>query len=469
MKWSNYQKAVFDDVANGNGHTFVEAVAGSGKTTSLLESLNYIPEGTSWLLVAFNKRIASELKTRAPMSFDGDIRTLHSLGLKAVKKRFPNVEVDTNKMWNILNIIIGKNKKLNDIKYQMSKAISLCKACLISEPKDIDQILDQYDIDVFDMDREEFISKINEAMLKSYEITDSVDFDDMIWFPNMYDLKVGPYDHVFIDEAQDMNTAQLELALSACQDGGRITLFGDRNQAIYGFRGASSSHFDHLIKRLNAKILPLSISYRCPVKVVNKAKNFVAAIQAAPNAKQGIVKYISNKEMLKIVKPGCFILSRVNAPLMGMALRFIRDRIPCNIQGRDIGSNLDSIIKKSRKKNIDQFLNWLNKWEAKEIKRLRELGRPIIRITDKAQCLRTLAYDCNSIHEMKVKISELFNDDDDENRVILSTVHRAKGLERNIVFILNSTFFNSNQEEKNIKYVAITRSASELYYVTDKP
>lgn len=468
MKWSNYQQAIFKDTEVGKGHTFVEACAGSGKTTSLVESINYIPDNTPWLLVAFNKKIASELKLRAPESFDGDIRTLHSLGLKAVRRRFPNADVASDKMWKILNRVVGADRRLNDIKNQMNKAISLAKACLASDPAEIDIILDDYDIDIFDMEREDFIAKINKAMLMSYNQTDCVDFEDMIWFPHMYDMKVGPYKHVFIDEAQDLNPAQLQLALSACAKDGRITLFGDRNQAIYGFRAASSESFDKLIKSLKAKILPLSISYRCPVNVVNKAKQFVPTIQAAPNAPPGIVKYISIGDMLKQAKPGCFILSRVNAPLIGLALGFIRKGTPCNIQGRDIGANLVNLIKKSRRKSVETFLDWLTKWELKEIKRLRSRGRPVGRITDKAGCLRALADDCNSIAEMKGKISELFEDDDDTNRVILSTVHRAKGLERDVVFILNGTFFGGNKEEKNIKYVAITRSASELYYVTGK-
>ncbi|KKN65717.1 hypothetical protein LCGC14_0478560 [marine sediment metagenome] len=466
MKWSKFQKDVFKNTAKGSGHTFVEAVAGSGKSTSLIESLNYVPDGTSWLLVAFNRKIAAELKMRAPQSFNGETRTLHSLGLKALKQRYPNVDVESNKMWKILDRVVGKDRKFNDIKNQMNKAVSLCKACLVSEPAEIDVILDEYDIDVFDMDRDEFISKINKAMLKSYEDTDCVDFNDMVWLPHMYDIKAGSYQRVFIDEAQDMNPAMLELALSACAKSGRITLYGDRNQAIYGFNGAGSDQFNKLIKSLDAKILPLSISYRCPVKVVNKAKQFVPIMEAAPNAKQGTVEYISSKEMLKLAKPGCFILSRVNAPLIGLALGFIRQGTPCNIQGRDIGANLVNLIKKSRRKSIDTFLNWLGKWEAKEIKRLRVRGRPVGSVTDKAGCLRALADDCRTIAEMKGKIQELFEDDDDNNRIILSTVHRAKGLQRDVVFLLSGTFFGGNQEEENIKYVACTRSASELYYVT---
>jgi superfamily I DNA/RNA helicase len=70
MKWSNKQQAVFADVASGEGHTMVDAVAGSGKTTTILEAMKSVPAGKSVLFVAFNKSIATELAKRAPEGVD---------------------------------------------------------------------------------------------------------------------------------------------------------------------------------------------------------------------------------------------------------------------------------------------------------------------------------------------------------------------------------------------------------------
>src|SRR5690606_3738153 len=58
------------------------------------------------------------------------------------------------------------------------------------------------------------------------------DFDDMIWFPFVYRLNVGKFDVVFVDEAQDLNAAQIAMVLSACKVNGRIIAVGDPAQCV---------------------------------------------------------------------------------------------------------------------------------------------------------------------------------------------------------------------------------------------
>ena len=69
---------------------------------------------------------------------------------------------------------------------------------------------------------------------------------------------------VVVDEAQDMTSAQLEIAVGACKRGGRVVIVGDDRQAIYGFRGADSGGLDRLKKLLKAKELGLTTTYRLP-------------------------------------------------------------------------------------------------------------------------------------------------------------------------------------------------------------
>jgi superfamily I DNA/RNA helicase len=465
MKWSKYQKALFKDVAEGSGHTVVEAVAGSGKTTSLLESLNHIPDGKTWLLVAFNKKIASELKDRAPGSCFGDVRTLHSLGLKTIYSRFPKVRVDNDKMRHVLDKVVGRNKKLWDLKAQISKTVTLCKGYLVDGSEFIDHIMDNHDIDTCEIDRDRFIDYVQKAMDASRKETTAVDFNDMIWFCYVYNLSVEKYDRVFIDEAQDLNNGQVALALKACKKTGRILALGDRKQCLYAFAGASLYSMDNIKKKLRAKELPLSITYRCPKLVVEEAQRFAPQIEAAPGAPDGIVKKITRAKMIKQAKPGCFILSRANAPLIGLALGFIRNSIPAIIQGRDIGQNLLTLIRKSRRRSLDSFLTWLDNWEKKETARLRKKKMNPATIHDKAACMRALADACYDLNDVKNKIKILFEDTDEHGKIVLSTVHKAKGLERNIVYMLMPTFKTHTQEERNIFYVAQTRAAAELYYV----
>ena len=464
MKWSKYQKNIFKNVAEGSGNLVVNALAGSGKTSVIIESLNHLPIDKSWLLVAFNKRIAEELNARAPNG-RGDARTLHSLGLRSIYRaiRNPRIEQDKNRI--LLDKIVGRNKKLWNLKFQISKAVDLCKGYLVDGTEFIDIIMDNHSIDTCEIDRDQFVNYVQKTLEAARETTHIIDFSDMIYLPHVLSLNVDEFDAVYIDEGQDLNNAQIELSIKACNEGGRVFVFSDRNQAIYGWRGAASNAVDKLKDKLNAKELPLPITYRCPKLVVKEAQKFVPDFEARPNAPDGFVDHITRAKMIKIAEPGCFILSRLNAPLIGLALGFIGNGVPAIIQGRDIGANLLNLIRKSRRKTLNTFLNWLDNWEKKELARLRKKRANTETISDKAACMRTLANASHDLKEMKGKIKSLFEDTDEYGKIILSSIHRAKGLQRDVVFMLSSTFRTFNQEEKNINYVSITRSAGSLFYV----
>jgi superfamily I DNA/RNA helicase len=71
-----------------------------------------------------------------------------------------------------------------------------------------------------------------------------------------------------IDEAQDLNRAQLELVLRAVAPGGRTLAVGDAGQAIYQWSGADARSMANITARTGACQLPLSICYRCPASHV---------------------------------------------------------------------------------------------------------------------------------------------------------------------------------------------------------
>jgi len=81
-----------------------------------------------------------------------------------------------------------------------------------------------------------------------------------------------------------------------------------------------------------------------------------------------------------------------------------------------------------------------------------------------------------SAYAMLDRIESLFEDTDENQglKIILSSVHRAKGLEADRVWALEDTFFSRNsqppawadgKEERNIEYVAITRAKSLFTWV----
>lgn len=475
IKRVNVTGFTLDSIGNGDYYGFT--LDGDGRfllgdftvthnTSTIIEGLNFVPEGKSWLLVAFNKHIADELKRQAPSTFNGDIRTLHSLGLKSLYKKFPKLKVDNNKIDGILNKTVGTDKSFYDVKQQISKTVSLAKANLIDGAEFIDFLIDQYDIDTFDLDRDIFIEKVQDTLKACALDTSKVDFNDMIWFCNIHKVAVPKYHMVFVDEYQDLSNSQIELAIKACKRNGRVFCFGDPAQSIFAFAGANADSINYLKNKLKAKSLPLSISYRCPKLVVKEAQKYVPRIEAAPNAKDGIVDSISRKQMLGAAQPGSVIISRTNAPLVSCALSLIKKGVPAYILGKDIGDGLLNLIKKSRRKNLENFTEWLDNWEKKEIIRLQKKNRDIDHIIDKAACMRALTESCASLPELRTKIISMYEDTDESSRVTLSTTHKFKGLQRDIVYILWGTYRGGDQQERNLRYVALTRSARELYLVT---
>jgi superfamily I DNA/RNA helicase len=373
--------------------------------------------------------------------------------------------------------MFGNDRQWKNAKYQLAKTVSLAKGYLASSPEEIDDIMDLHEIEPDQLDRQSFIKAALDTLKKCKEVTSVIDFDDMIWFPHVHAIKIPQYDRIFVDEAQDLNKAQIELILKTIKQPpkkktakafspSRIMAIGDRNQSLYGFRGADTKAIDNIINALGAKTLPLSVTYRCPIRVVQEARKLVPALESAPQAKAGKLDWITDREMFKLAQPGCFILSRTNAPMISLAMHFLKHRIPCNIQGRDIGLNLLNLIKLSKASFLKDFLSFLDRWSKAEMQRLQEKNKDTSQIADKVACFEALSEGCETLAELKATIEKLFDDTDDRNRIILSTVHRAKGLERDTVFVLNYTFVLGNsQEEKNIKYVAITRAKQELYFV----
>lgn len=464
--WSAYQQDLFADIANGVGNTQVDALAGSGKTSSIVEGFYHMKSSLTALMVAFNKSIQVELSSRAPSMVT--VSTLHSLGYKACRNAFPKLgKPDDTKLLGYIKAEVGDGEETYDLRESLRKAVSLAKGYLADSYEDIDPILDRHGVDLDTESRESFIVKVQKIMKACKNDVHRIDFDDMIWFPNVHGLKLETYDMVFVDEAQDLNIAQINLALNSCKKNGRIISVGDEHQAIYGFRGADSNAIQNIVDRCNSKRLPLSVTYRCATSIVDLAKTLVPNLEAAPGAEQGLVSDLGEKEMEQLVKPGDFILSRTNAPLIKWCLALLKARVRANIQGKDMGKNLLSMLKKSNASNVVEFMGWLEEWKNAEIERLTALKRDSSLIQDKFDCFEILCEGTRSIKEIKHNIEDLFHDGDDKDRVMLSTTHKAKGLERDRVFMLTDTYKpGKNVEETNLTYVAYTRAKRELYLVS---
>lgn len=471
LDWSPYQKAIFKNIATETGHLIVEARAGSAKSTSIIESFRYVPKGKKTLALAFNKIIQEELRAKSPSYIEA--LTFHSLGMRAIRQRFGNIELDDNKVYSLVSKQL--DTKEHDLIVNICDTVAFCKYSLNDSPSAVDDIIDRFGIDLCEMDRKSFINLVIKTLSLDKTMTNKIDFNDMCWMPFVYNLSLGQYDYVYVDEAQDLNKSQLVMAKRACKPNGRIIMVLDPEQALYSWRLADTSILKELKTKENTKILPLPISYRCPKKIISLAQKWVPDITCPDTALDGEIINIHLNELFKTAKAGCFILSRTNAPLIKICMTFIRQGIKANIRGRDIGNQINYLIKKSKKKQIPAFLKWLENWKDEEVDKLKSKNINPENVLDRYECLVNLCDEFKTLDEVSKKIDELFNDADVKNIIMLSSVHRSKGLETDDVFILRWTFKNwlddrthlleKPNEECNIAYVGASRAKKRLFLV----
>jgi len=500
--WSEQQRAVFNWFETGefyhpitnqlihSQHLVVRARAGTGKTTTIIEGVKRAQDPTI-LVAAFSKIIQKELEARIG-STNGSIRaqTLHSVGYACIRRFRDKVKVDfsANRADTLTEAVCGRFAP-DAIKKLVSK--------LHTKGREMhphaDQPGDLIDIAIrFDCEPDENwansgfpLEKVEEYALQAMELASNlqsggtIDGSDMIFLPVRNGWLTGLYDMVVVDEAQDMTTAQLEIAQGVLKQNGRICIVGDDKQAIFGFRGADSSSLDRLKHELNAAELGLTTTYRCGKSIVEIAQKYVPDFEAGPNNPDGVIDAMSAREVLAEAGPGDFVLSRVNAPLVSFALRLLRQGKRTRIAGRDIGKGLVALVKKFKARSVPDFLTKVSRWEEREGTRIRgmmEIAAPgrkatlenkLDEIADKASMLISLADEAKSVTEIETRIENLFMDDGlgVNGMITCSSVHRAKGLEAERVFIMSETLRDYNQEEENICYVAVTRAKSILVWM----
>jgi DNA helicase-2/ATP-dependent DNA helicase PcrA len=463
---SPFQLAIFEDVAHGTGNTVVKAVAGSGKTTTLEHGLAHVPAGLSVIFMAFNTKITEELAKRAPKGVE--VRGLHSYGVQAVNRRgrLPLNKFRVEDLAEALSVDIAKNLELRD---DLCDCVAMAKAKLARDAAAIDAIIDEFGYPTAQNgSRDRFIANVLQLLKQCADPGKDgcINYDDMIWLPIVRDLPQKQYDRVFIDETQDLNAAQIELTLRAVKPGGRIVAVGDPKQGIYRFRGADDRAFENVVAKLDAKVLPLSVCYRCARDIVRVAQEIVPEIEAAPSAESGEVKSVLFQEMKRDVRPGDFVLSRTNAPLVSLCLNLLAEGRSAMIQGRDVGQQLASLVKKAKAPTVEALRNSIEEWGKKECARLAAKKRDVQPVEDKVACILAISEGAASVQDVLDRIAALFADASTAARIVLSSTHRAKGLERDRVWLLADTYRRRPEvEEDNLWYVAVTRARKVLVLV----
>lgn len=478
MTPSRYQKAIYKAFQLTSKDINISAVAGSGKTTVLLELLKYVPRGESALFLAFNNSIVEELRNRNTRS-DAVIMTIHSCGWRSIMLTYGSkVRMNPNKAIAKTEMVIKEmgidERRRGYYFYIVPRIVDLmrCNLCT-TDREEIDRMLLHYDVNVEKRDVD--------IALRAFELMNrdrrQFDFMDMIYVPLVDDrVRLNKYDCVFCDESQDFSRAQQEFIRRCISRRGRLVTVGDANQAIYGFAGADADSYERLANlRGRSARMPLSVSYRCARSIVEEAQKIVPEIQPAPEAIEGRV---IEQGTLKDIRRGDWVLCRNLRPLVAAYMWLLKNKIKSHIKGKDIGEGILALIIKTKAKTLPELDAALKAEKNALVEKLIRRGvrhpsyHPKMELLyQRTEVIAFLSDEVETVGELKRLIERIFTDE--ERGIMLSTIHKAKGLENDRVFFLcpeliPSKFANQDwqyQQEENLRYVGITRAKRELIYV----
>lgn len=484
---SKYQKAIYDKIQNGDENLVIEAVAGSGKTTTLITALDIIDDDKSVLFLAFNKSVVESLTKKVGVRNNVTIKTLHSLGSGLCWKKFGstiNPEKYSDYVYRSLkNKTITSSRRLEGTDYSewikiLLKLVDLFRLNLVKNIDEANEVAFKHGVTPVDNEIPVALDVIKWGETDVAQI----DFTDMIYFPVVKKMDIPTYDFVFIDECQDLNSAERELFLRCVDpDFGRFVCVGDRSQAIYAFSGADETSFKKLMSLPNTITLPLSICYRCDRDIILMAKGFVPQIEAREGVESGV---INRDAGIDDVQDGDMVLCRLTAPLVKFYIKLVKSQKKAYIKGVEVGETIVRMLEDTKESHIGDAITVLLEKDMEKLKRISklrgctieaaEMSEEHVDLIDKIDIIKALAgddMDC-TVSEIVEQLRMIFKKDGDG--ICLSTVHKAKGLESDRVFILEKKKFyvpsamknpTYAEQEKNLEYVAITRAKKYLGYI----
>lgn len=495
---SPQQEAVFRWVREGRGSLRLIAVAGAGKTTTLVEALKMMSGSVA--MVAYNKAAATEIQSRLGSGvMNVRASTFHAVGFGAWMKAYPKCKMEGKKT-QVLMDELGTPRPLRAF---VAKATSLAKQAAfgilvpIADRQAWYGLVDHFDLE--DTLAEDGVVLTDDLVATAIETSigflteslarnpDMIDFDDMIHAPVYHNVRIWQNDWVLVDEAQDTNPIRRVLARRMLKPTGRLIAVGDPHQAIYGFTGADADALDLIAREFGCSDLPLTVTYRCPKAVVRHAKQWVSHIEAHESAPEGSVDTIPEQAFHQLTPEHLTardaILCRNTKPLVELAYRLIRRGIPCHVEGRDIGQGLLALAGKWKTNSLSTLETKLDRYVEREVAKHMARGNETKAeaVVDKVDTLRVIMSALppgSTVETLRDRINQLFSDTPDGKpspNLTLSTVHKSKGREWDRVYLLGRNMYMPSKwarqewqlaQEDNLCYVAVTRAKAVLIEVS---
>jgi len=531
LKGSPEQEAIWQVMGTTTDHIVVNALAGCGKTTTIIQSLFRIDlSKVHAAYMCFNASIRKEMEARSPEGVT--VVGLHQYGKRALANRFSNHTVDDNKYHNLFQEMFpftGVEGSKEEAKYWLIaklvlELVSKCQNFLLAgDAKDLDFLVDHFSIEfdgeigtdgeVVKATKEDVYPLVPQLMAKGLKKTNVISYNDMLWMPIVLGCQLPTFDLVCVDEAQDLNAVQHALVMAAIAKGQRMMVVGDPNQAIYGFRGSDTESMETLSNLLSmtkrkVSVMPLTESRRCSQAVGREAQKWVPEFRVHPDNAEGMVATSTIDKLLdeKRITKGNMAVCRFNAPIVKLAYSLIAQKIPVHFIGREFGRGILTLAKKFIKgKTLEGMMEKLVAWKEGQLNRLatksakgQNMDKEVQAICDKAASVSIFIEEAMAANsedkslslspvDVLTEIGNFFglnngkSDEEHEkggnDKFRISSVHQAKGLEAQEVIWVNPDATMKVKkawqlkQEDNLKYVAATRAILNLWKIqisTDK-
>lgn len=473
-------------IINSTGDIRINAVSGSGKTTTIIEYAASRPNGSRILYLAFNKsvRLEAAKKFEARGLKHVKVETAHSLAYKyIVLSNGYNVRAQSYKIPEIVDLLSLSGNGEKHAEYILANHINKFLSYFCNSARSKVQDLNYLDI-VTDKTAQGFVKAFYSAIengtrlllakMDRGEIDITHDF-----YLKKFQLAAPalPYDYILFDEGQDGSEVMLDIFLK--QKATKV-IVGDTHQQIYAWRHAVNS-----LEKTDFDIFRLSTSFRFPQEIAQLASNVL-----------DWKKKLYDFDHVSIVGMGSdtreiskATIARTNLGLLLKAIEYITD----NRKVRNIyfEGNINSYTYADDGASLYDVLNLYNNKPDRirdkliqSMKDLDELEEYIektedVQLSMMAEIVKEYG---DEIYGIIKSLKDLHVQDNDKTKaeMIFSTVHRAKGMEYDVVYLVDDFITEEKlekqqaaqkeelntaklTEEINLLYVAVTRAKYKLY------
>lgn len=294
MILTDEQKKIIDLIQNNIQKLKINAFAGTGKTTTLLEITKANPNKKT-LYLAFNKSIANEAKQK--FSSNTDVYTTHALAYKYTV--IPNNYTVGN--IKAVELMDKYNIQYKEAVYILNILEFFCNSDYLSwDEIEADPYYTKYASDLF-----------IEMIKNNMQITHSFYIKQFHLLLEKKLITVPSYDMILLDEAQDTNDVTLAIfnALPAKQK----IIVGDKHQQIYSFRGSVNA-----LEKFKGKEFYLTNSFRFNQGIAERANRTLFLFKNEKNRIKGL-------NTNKTIKTKAYI-SRTNSKLIEIIGLLIKEK-----------------------------------------------------------------------------------------------------------------------------------------------